>query len=91
MQKFFDLVISVLGTVAAMALSWPFWRDYEYWAESHGAWQIYFVVGFVLSVYVFYVFIGSTRILFTHAADEARASAALESGKCCDKNGGEGQ
>ena len=91
MQRFFDLLISVLGTVVAVALSWPYWRDYEYWASSHTAWQGYFAAGFVLSVYVFYVFIGSTRILFSHAADEARAARAVVEKKCCDHEGGKAQ
>lgn len=88
MQRFFDLVISVLGTVAAMLLSWPYWRDYEYWAESQTAWMVYFAGGFLLSVYVFYAFIGSTRILFGHAADEARQAKAAE-GACCKKAEGD--
>ncbi len=78
-QRITDLVISVLSTVVAFLLSWPFWRDFEYWAESRLAWWVYFVVGFVLTVYVFYVFIGSLRILFTHAADEAAELAAGDS------------
>ncbi len=61
-----DLTISVLASVAAFLLSWPFWRDFQYWPESHAAWLIYFVIGFVLAVYVFYVFIGSLHILFLH-------------------------
>lgn len=66
MQRMIDLTLSVLACVAAFLLSWPFWRNFEYWPESHTAWWIYFVVGFGLAVYVFYVFIGSLRILFLH-------------------------
>ena len=65
-QRASDLVLSVLACVAAFWLSWPFWRDLEYWAESHLAWWIYFAVGFVLAVWVFCMFIGSLRILFLH-------------------------
>ncbi len=78
MQRFTDLTLSLLGTMAAFLLSWPFWRDFEYWAESPVAWWIYFVLGFLLSIYVFYVFIGSLRMLFMHAADEAIESASAE-------------
>lgn len=74
MQRTIDLTLSVLATVAAFLLSWPFWRDFEYWPESHVAWWIYFGLGFVLAVYVFYVFIGSLHILFLHGADEAAAT-----------------
>lgn len=68
-----DLSLSVLASVAAFFLSWPFWRDFEYWPESHVAWWLYFVTGFVLAVYVFFVFIRSLRTLFSHemhAGDE---------------------
>ena len=65
-QRLLDLTLSVLASVVAFLLSWPFWRDFEYWPESHLAWWIYFVIGYVLAVYVFYVFIGSLRILFLH-------------------------
>lgn len=77
-QRLTDLTLSVLATVVATLLSWPFWRDYEYWAESHLAWWIYFVSGFVLAVYVFYVFIGSLRILFIHDAEEQSVTPASE-------------
>lgn len=75
MQRTIDLTLSVLASVAAFALSWPFWRDYEYWPEGEGFWIAYFVIGFVLTVYVFYVFMGSLHILFRHGADEAKAAA----------------
>jgi len=69
-QRITDLTLSVLTCVAAVLLSWPFWRTYTYWPESHLAWLIYFVTGFLLAVYVFYVFIGSLRILFLHDTQE---------------------
>ena len=69
-QRITDLTISVLACVLAFFLSWPYWRDFEYWAESHMAWWIYFAVGFVLAVYVFYIFIGSLRIMFMHDTQE---------------------
>jgi type VI protein secretion system component VasK len=73
-QRITDLTISALATVAAVLLSWPFWRNYEYWPESHLAWLIYFITGFVLAVYVFYIFIGSLRILFMHDTQEQSAA-----------------
>ncbi len=63
-----DVVLSVLASILAFALSWPFWRDYGYWAESHGMWLTYFAVGFVCAVYVFFIFIRCTRTLFLHDA-----------------------
>ena len=77
-----DLGLSIVGSVAALLLSWPFWRDFEFWAESPVAWQIYFVTGFVLAIYVFYVFIGVTRTLFEHdAIERAEAEQAVAVGK----------
>jgi len=73
-QRLTDLTISVLASVVALMLSWPFWRDFEDWAESHTAWLTYIVIGFLLAVFVFYVFIGSLRILFVHDAVPADRS-----------------
>ncbi len=81
-QRTIDLVISALASLLSVLLSWPYWRDFEYWPESRAMWTLYFVVGFVLAVYVFYVFIGSLRTLFQHdeqarqvvGADQEKAS-----------------
>ncbi len=80
MQRITDLALSVLACVAALFLSWPFWRDFAYWPASHMAWSIYFAGGFVLAVFVFYVFIGSLHILFLHAADEQATASAPSDG-----------
>ncbi|KZC34773.1 MULTISPECIES: hypothetical protein [Rhodanobacter] len=77
-QRITDLTLSVLACVAATLLSWPFWRNFEYWPESHLAWWIYFITGFVLAVYVFYVFIGSLRILFLHDTQEQAATTVKD-------------
>ncbi len=65
-QRTIRLSLAVLGSAASLFLSWPFWRDFEYWAESPTMWLVYFLLGFVLAVYVFYVFLGSLRTLFEH-------------------------
>lgn len=75
-QRITDLTLSVVACIAAFFLSWPFWRRFEYAPESHLAWYIYFVLGFVLSVYIFFLFIGSLRILFLHDAQGREAAAA---------------
>jgi hypothetical protein len=59
-------------------LAWPWSRDFSYWAESHALWAIYFLIGFVLAIYVFYVFLGSLRTLFEHDAIEREELAARE-------------
>lgn len=84
-QRTTDLTLSVLASVAAFLLSWPFWRDFEYWPESHVAWWIYFVLGFVLAVYVFYIFIESLHILFLHGKDEAAAPATADPSQAANK------
>lgn len=62
-----------------MALSWPYWRDFEYWAESRTMWPAYFVLGFLLAVFVFYAFLDSLGTLFEHDALE-RAEKADRAG-----------
>ena len=85
MQRKIDFVLSVLASVVAFGLSWPFWRGFEYWPESHVAWWIYYVVGFVLAVYVFYVFIGSLHILFLHDTQNASAPTTADPGQVAGK------
>jgi hypothetical protein len=69
-QRITDLVLSVLACAIGIALSWPFWRDFGYWGESHTLWWIYFVVGFALAVYMFNAFLDCMRTLFLHDALE---------------------
>lgn len=80
-----DVALSVLASVVAFLLSWPFWRAYEFWPESRLAWWIYFVLGFVLAVYVFYIFLGSLRILFLHDKPGAAPPAATDQDTVADK------
>lgn len=73
-----DLVVSILASAVAFALSWPFWREFEHWADSEAAWMVYFGVGSILSIYVFYAFMNSLRTLFRHdvwAREKAEAEA----------------
>lgn len=72
-QRIIDLMLSALAALVSVLLSWPYWRDFEYWPESHGMWRLYIVAGFVLAVYVFYAFLRSVRTLFLHDA-QARAA-----------------
>ncbi|MDT3707246.1 MAG: hypothetical protein ROZ09_10490 [Thiobacillus sp.] len=74
-QRIIRMSLAILASGASLALSWPYWRDFSYWAESQAMWLVYFVVGFVLAVYVFYVYLGSLRTLFEHDA-LARAGKA---------------
>ncbi len=65
-RKTIRLGLAVLGAIGSFALSWPYWRDFSYWAESPQMWWIYFGVGFCLAVYVFVIFIRSLTTLFEH-------------------------
>ena len=67
-QRSIDVVLSTIATIVAMALSWPFWRDFHYWPVSRLAWYVYFGLGFVLAWYVFYAFIRALHTLFAHDA-----------------------
>ncbi|MBS1568478.1 MAG: hypothetical protein JST45_03455 [Bacteroidetes bacterium] len=69
-KKLLDGTLSLLATAAGFGLSWPYWRDFEYWGESRTAWWIYFIAGFIMAFYVFYVFLGNMRTLFLHDALE---------------------
>lgn len=71
-QRIIDLALSALAGLASLLLSWPYWRDFEYWPESRTMWLLYFIIGFVLATYVFYVFLDSLRTLFLHE-DQARS------------------
>ncbi len=74
------VALAILASGASLALSWPYWRDYGYWPESHAMWRVYFVLGFVLAVYVFYAFLGSLGTLFEHDGLE-RAKRTVASAK----------
>jgi type VI protein secretion system component VasK len=65
-QRIIDGVLSALAGLVSVLLSWPYWRDFEYWPESHAMWWVYIAAGYVLAVYVFYVFLGCLRTLFLH-------------------------
>lgn len=70
-QRIIDLTLSALASLVSLLLSWPYWRDFEFWPESAAMWWVYFLIGFVLAMYVFYVFLNSLRTLFLHE-DQAR-------------------
>lgn len=75
-QRIIRLSIAVVASGASLALSWPYWRDFGYWAESRSMWIAYFIVGFILAVYVFYAFLDSLRTLFGHDALEREKTPA---------------
>jgi hypothetical protein len=86
-QRIIRFGVAVVASGASLALSWPYWRDFEYWPESHSMWIAYFVVGFILAVYVFYTFLGSLHTLFEHDALERERQPACGCGEPADKEG----
>ncbi|MER1968175.1 hypothetical protein [Castellaniella sp. GW247-6E4] len=72
-QRIVDLTLSALASLVSVLLSWPYWRDFQYWPESQAMWWLYIVVGYLLAIYVFYAFLGSLRTLFQHD-EQARAA-----------------
>lgn len=74
-QRIIELVLAALAALLSVLLSWPYWRDFEYWPESHGMWRLYFAAGSILAVYVFYIFLRCMRTLFLHD-EQARRSAS---------------
>lgn len=79
-KRTIDLVLSIVASAVALLLSWPYFRNFEFWPESQAMWLLYFTVGFVIEVYVFYVFLGALHTLFEHDALE-HADAAKEANK----------
>lgn len=75
-QRIIWLALAIVASGVSFALSWPYWRDFGYWAESRTMWLIYFIVGFLLAVYVFYAFFDSLSTLFKHDALEREKQAA---------------
>jgi hypothetical protein len=71
-QRMIDLVLSAVAALVSVLLSWPYWRDFEYWPESHTMWWVYIVLGYFLVFYVFYAFMNSLHTLFLHDAQAPR-------------------
>ena len=61
-----DLVVSLLATLAFLALSVPAWWEFSYWAERPLLWVVYLVVGPAMAFYVTFVFLRAVRILLRH-------------------------
>jgi hypothetical protein len=78
-QRTIRFGLAVAGSAVSFALSWPYWRDFGYWAESRTMWLVYFILGFCLAIYVFIVFMRSLATLFEHDA-LSRASSVDPAG-----------
>lgn len=85
-QNTIRLGLAIVGAIGSFALSWPYWRDFSYWAETPQMWWIYFSLGFILAVLVFFIFLRSLSTLFEHDAliresrGNARTSVSTDKG-----------
>jgi len=86
-QRIIRMALAILASGASLALSWPYWRDFSYWAESEVMWLVYLAVGFVLAVYVFHVYLGSLRTLFEHDALARAGKAGQKPARAAGKEG----
>lgn len=80
-RRSIDLSLSALASAAGLLLSWPFFRDFGSASESASAWIAYFVIGYVLAVYVFYIFIYNLRILFEHEHEHGDSAQGADEAK----------
>jgi len=58
-----DLAVATLAMLFFALLSFPYQFEFSYWAESPFLWVVYFLVGAVLVVYIFYIFLQDWRHL----------------------------
>ncbi|MDE3090646.1 MAG: hypothetical protein KGJ80_14825 [Chloroflexota bacterium] len=72
MMRVHDLVIAIVVVVFFFLLSLPYQFEYNYWAESPLLWAAYFIIGGILAVYIFYIFLQVRRRLVNEGEDEGK-------------------
>lgn len=68
-------VMTALVVIGSALLSWPFWVDFSFWAESRAMWVAHVSVACLLGVYVTAVFV---RALATLIYSEAECCKPIE-------------
>jgi Ca2+/H+ antiporter len=58
-----DFIIAILVVLFFVLLSLPYQFEYNYSSESPFLWVAYFIMGGILAVYVFYIFLQTRRHL----------------------------
>ncbi len=58
-----DLAVATLAMLFFVLLSLPYQFEFSYWAESPFLWAVYFLVGSLLVLYIFYIFLQDWRHL----------------------------
>jgi len=60
-------VVAILITLFFILISTPYQFDFNhYFAVSTWLWGIYYGLGFLLSLYVFWVFVRALKVLMNH-------------------------
>jgi multisubunit Na+/H+ antiporter MnhB subunit len=65
-----DLFVSVLVVLFFVLISMPYQFEFSYWAETLLSWTIYFVLGTIFAVYVFYTFLQGRHYLLDSSEKE---------------------
>lgn len=68
-----DLVIAILVVIFFILLALPYQFEYNSTSESPFLWAAYFIVGGILAVYVFYIFLQTRRRLVNEGEGKKEA------------------
>lgn len=69
LSKISTWVMALPLILGGALLSWPFYADHQFWAETPSMWTAYVVVGCVLGLYVAVMFIHVLSTLIYHEAE----------------------
>lgn len=58
-----DMVVAILVTLFFVLVAIPYQFEFSYWAETPLLWGAYFLIGYILVVYIFYIFLQDWRHL----------------------------
>lgn len=69
MTKKQNFVVAFLLNLFFVLVSTPWEFGFTFFGDSKGAWILYYIVGFILSFYVTYIFIWAIRMLLNHTCE----------------------
>ncbi|MBW7890670.1 MAG: hypothetical protein H3C48_06545 [Chitinophagaceae bacterium] len=64
------LIIAVLLTIFFMVVSTPWEFGLSYFGDSTVAWVLYYIIGFIISLYVTYAFLRALIMLVNHTCEQ---------------------
>lgn len=62
-------VMAALIVIVGALLSWPFWVDHGFWAESRGMWVVHVALGCLGGLYVAAMFLNTLATLIYSEAE----------------------